>query len=292
MIRGDLLLLLAAMIWGVGFSAQRAAMQGLGPLTFTGLRFLLGWLALQPILRLPKLQSSKPAPPRKAVLGLGLLLFVGAWFQQIGLQTTTASKAGFLTGMYVVLVPVIGMFIGKRTHLATWIGVAVTTAGLYLLSVTEDLTLAPGDSWVLLGAVIWSVHVLGLGHYAGRCNPLRLAADQFLVVAVLACLSAPMMESFDARAAVSVLPWLLYSGLFAVAGAFTLQAFGQAIAPPAHAAILLSFEAVFATGAGWLLLGEHLSLREWQGCGLMMVGILVSQIRRPSRKTPTPSVSQ
>lgn len=285
MIRGDLLLLLAALIWGIGFSAQRAAMEGLGPLTFTGLRFLIGWLALQPILRLPRLQTSKPPPPPKVVVGLGLLLFCGAWCQQIGLQTTTASKAGFLTGMYVVLVPVIGMFFGKRTHLATWIGVMVTAAGLYLLSITEDLTLAPGDSWVLLGAVIWSVHVLGLGHYAGRCNPLRLAADQFLVVGILAGLFALGVESLDLDAALKVVPWLLYSGIFAVAGAFTLQAFGQAIAPPAHAAILLSFEAVFATGAGWLLLNEHLSLREWQGCGLMLVGIFASQIRRRKPKT-------
>ena len=252
----------------------------MGPLTFTGLRFVIGWLALQPILRLPALASSKPAPPRKVVIGLGLLLFVGAWCQQIGLQTTTASKAGFLTGLYVVLVPVIGIAFGKRTHLATWLGVSFTAFGLYFLSITEDFRLAAGDGWILLGAVIWSFHVLGLGHYAARCNPLRLAADQFLVTGILGSLAALMMESVDVSAAVSVLPWLLYSGIFAVAGAFTLQAFGQAIAPPAHAAILLSFEAVFATGAGWLLLNEHLSLREWQGCGLMMVGILVSQIRR------------
>ncbi len=256
----------------------------MGPLTFTGLRFFLGWLVLQPLLRLPQLRSSHPAPPLAVVIGLGVLLFSGAWCQQIGLQTTTASKAGFLTGMYVVLVPIIGIAFGKRTHLATWIGVMFTAFGLYFLSVTDDLTLAPGDGWILLGAVIWSLHVLGLGHYASRCNPLKLAANQFLVVGVLGSLAAVPMESFDTDAAMQVLPWLLYSGIFAVAGAFTLQAFGQAIAPPAHAAILLSFEAVFATGAGWMLLGEQLSARELQGCALMMVGILASQIRRPTKK--------
>jgi len=275
------------MIWGIGFSAQRAAMEGMGPLTFTGLRFFLGWLALQPVLRIKKLRSAKPAPSKKVVLGLGLLLWTGAWCQQIGLQTTSASKAGFLTGLYVVLVPVIGIALGKRTHLATWVGVSFTAAGLYLLSVTKDLSLAPGDGWVLLGAVIWSLHVLGLGHFASRCNPLRLAADQFLVVGILGSLSAVLLESWDHQAAMQVLPWLAYSGIFAVAGAFTLQAFGQAIAPPAHAAILLSFEAVFATAAGWLLLNEHLSLREWQGCGLMMIGIIASQIRRKKASSPS-----
>ncbi len=283
-LRGDLLLLLAALIWGVGFSAQRAAMEGMGPMTFTGLRFLIGWMVLLPVLRLPQLKSKKPSAPPKIIFGLSLLLLGGALCQQIGLQYTSASKAGFLTGLYVVLVPVIGLAFGKRTHAATWLGALVTAAGLYYLSISNDFQFATGDPWVLLGAVIWSLHVIGLGHFAARYNPLTLAAHQFFVVGVLACALAFFTETIPSQAAFEVLPWLLYSGIFAVGGAFTLQAFGQAEAPPAHAAILLSLEAVFATAAGWLLLGEHLSLREWQGCGLMMIGILVSQFRPKNRR--------
>lgn len=295
----DALLLLAAMIWGAGFAAQHAAMEGMGPLAFTAVRFLLGWLVLQPVLRLRRVQASFPSPagptattcppdsspvsstpPSRDSWMLGILLFCGAIFQQYGLLWTTAAKAGFLTGLYVVFVPLLGLLLKHRLDWNTWLGTLLAAMGLYFLSITDGFRLAQGDGLVLLGAVVWAAHVLLLGHLAARRDPLRLAADQFLVVALLAAVAAILFEPLEFSGWLSVWPWVLYSGVFAVAIAFTLQAVGQAKAAPAHCAILLSFEAVFAALAGYTLLGERLSLREIGGGCLMFCGILASQIGR------------
>ncbi|MGB0954265.1 MAG: DMT family transporter [Planctomycetota bacterium] len=275
----DLLLLLAAMIWGAGFAAQSAAMEGMGPLAFTGIRFLLGWMVLQPIVaRRPR--PAGTSPPQKPVIVLGLILFVGALFQQYGLLWTTASKAGFLTGLYVVFVPLLGLFIRQRPALQTWAGTALAAIGLYFLSITGSFTITLGDGLILIGAVVWAFHVLLLGHLAAKRDPVRIAASQFLVGGVLALFAALLFEDIDLAAWWSVWPWVIYSGVFAVAIAFTLQAVAQAKASPAHCAILLSFEAVFAALAGYLLLDEHLSTRELGGGALMLLGIVISQLRK------------
>jgi drug/metabolite transporter (DMT)-like permease len=272
------------MIWGAGFAAQHAAMQGMGPLAFTAVRFFLGWLVLQPLLRRREAAATAPAsflPSFRAPWQLGVVLFAGALFQQYGLLWTTAAKAGFLTGLYVVFVPLLGLLLKHRLGWNTWLGTLLAAVGLYFLSITDGFRLAQGDGLVLIGAVVWAIHVLMLGHLAARQDALRLAADQFLVVALLATAAALVFEPQDPAEWLTVWPWVLYSGVFAVAIAFTLQAVAQAKASPAHCAILLSFEAVFAAIAGVLLLGERLSLREVGGGCLMFCGILVSQVARP-----------
>lgn len=290
----DLLLLFAAMIWGAGFAAQSAAMEGMGPLAFTAVRFLLGWIVLLPIVtrrpRVPAsgadtdLDLSVPNTTSRGghgpILLLGMILFSGALFQQYGLLWTTASKAGFLTGLYVVFVPLLGLFVKHRPPLNTWLGTGLAAVGLYFLSITDSFTITLGDGLILVGAVVWAFHVLLLGHLAAKRDPVRIAAEQFLVVALLSAIAALLFEDLDPRAWLTVWPWVLYSGVFAVAVAFTLQAVGQAKASPAHCAILLSFEAVFAAAAGTLLLGESMSLREVGGGALMFLGIVVSQVRR------------
>jgi len=276
--QANFILLLAAMIWGAGFAAQHAAMEGMGPLTFTAIRFLLGWVVLQPIVWRRKPSSNPIAPSLKPVWLLGLVLFAGAMFQQYGLLFTTASKAGFLTGLYVVFVPLLGLFLKHKLKRNTWIGTGFAALGLYFLSVTKSFSLAPGDGLILIGAVIWAVHVLLLGNLAAKRDPVRIASQQFLVVGILASLSALLFEAQTPSTWLDVWPWVLYSGVFAVAVAFTLQAVGQAKASPAHCAILLSFEAVFAALAGIALLGESLSLREVGGGSLMFLGIVVSQL--------------
>ncbi|MDA0668202.1 MAG: DMT family transporter [Planctomycetota bacterium] len=276
--QANLILLLAAMIWGAGFAAQHAAMEGMGPLTFTAIRFLLGWAVLQPIVRRRKPSSNPIAPSSKPVWILGLVLFAGALFQQYGLLFTTAAKAGFLTGLYVVFVPLLGLLLKHKLKRNTWLGTGFAALGLYFLSVTDSFSLAPGDGLILIGAVIWAVHVLLLGNLAAKRDPVRLASQQFLVVGVLASLAAVLFETQTPSTWLDVWPWVLYSGVFAVAVAFTLQAVGQAKASPAHCAILLSFEAVFAALAGIALLGESLSLREIGGGSLMFLGIVVSQL--------------
>lgn len=276
--QANLILLLAAMVWGAGFAAQHAAMEGMGPLAFTAIRFFMGWLVLQPIVRRRKPSSATTPPPIKPVLILGLILFAGAMFQQYGLLFTTASKAGFLTGLYVVFVPLLGLFLKHRLSRNTWMGTVLAAAGLYFLSITDSFSFAPGDGLILIGAVIWAVHVLLLGNLAAKRDPVRLASQQFLVVAVLAAIAALLFEELTPSTWFDVWPWVVYSGVFAVAVAFTLQAIGQAKASPAHCAILLSFEAVFAALAGILLLNESLSMREVGGGCLMFLGIVISQL--------------
>ncbi|MFK5956106.1 MAG: DMT family transporter [Planctomycetota bacterium] len=275
-----MILLLAAMIWGAGFAAQSAAMDGMGPLSFTAVRFLLGWFVLQPVVKRRKIThpASATVPSSKPVILLGLVLFLGSLFQQFGLLYTTASKAGFLTGLYVVFVPLLGLFLRHRLRRNTWIGTMLAATGLYFLSITDQFHFALGDGLILIGAVIWAVHVLLLGHLAAKRDPVRIASQQFLVVAILAAIAAVLFEDLTPNTWVEVWPWVAYSGVFAVAIAFTLQALGQAKASPAHCAILLSFEAVFAALAGVLLLDESLSQREIGGGILMFIGIVVSQL--------------
>ncbi|MFA5028278.1 MAG: DMT family transporter [Candidatus Methylomirabilota bacterium] len=289
-LRADGLLLLTAVIWGFAFVAQRMGMEHVGPFGFNGVRFALGCLVLLPLIlrRAPAGRIDPPSPPvRGGGLLAGLVLFCGASFQQVALVYTTAGKAGFITGLYVVLVPVLGAALGQRTHAGAWTGALLAAAGLYLLSVTEQLAFAPGDLLVLIGAGFWAVHVLLIGWLSPRQDPLRLAFAQYAVCSLLSLLASAALEpnALDGYRA-AALP-ILYGGVLSVGVAYTLQVVAQQEAKPAHAAILLSLETVFAALGGWLVLGETLSPRGLVGCALMFAGMLVSQLWRiPRSETP------
>ncbi len=289
-LKADGLLLLAAFIWGVAFVAQRVGMEHLGPFLFNGIRFTLGSLVLLPVIwRSRKSGRAAPVgmpthrPGFKVYLWggflIGLALFSGATFQQMGVAYTTAGKAGFITGLYVIIVPIVGLAFRQRPGAGTWAGAALAAAGLYLLSVKSDFTMGYGDFLVLVGALCWTCHVLLIGWLSPRMEAVRLAAIQFAVCGFLSFVSAlatePILLENIRAAAVPI----LYSGLLSVGLAFTLQVIAQRDAPPAHAAILMSSEAVFAAVAGWLILGEILSVRDMAGCGLMLAGMLLSQLR-------------
>ncbi|NLX19775.1 MAG: DMT family transporter [Desulfobulbus sp.] len=279
----DCLLLLVALIWGFGFVAQRAGMEHLGPYAFNGIRFLLGSCCLLPlVLRRQSTQQGQNKKKRisllKAGLTAGVMLFAAATFQQVGLQYTTAGKAGFITGLYVVLVPLIGLFWGQRTTAGTWLGAASAVAGLYLLSVNEDFYIEPGDLLELIGAVFWAGHVLVLAYLSPRTNPVRLAMVQFMVCGVLSLLVSFATEPFSLNAIAGAAVPIIYGGVFSVAAGYTLQVVVQRKAHPSHAAILLSLEAPFAALGGWLLLNEILSIRAVTGCALMLAGMLASQL--------------
>lgn len=283
-LRAEGLLLLTAAIWGFAFVAQRVGMEHVGPFGFNGVRFALGCLVLLPLLARGGRGSGGG---RRSLLGDGLLaglvLFGGASFQQVALVYTTAGNAGFITGLYVVLVPILGLPLGQRTHAGTWLGALLAAAGLYLLSVTAELALSPGDLLVLVGAGFWAAHVLLLGWLSPRQEPLRLAFAQYAVCALLSLgVSAAVEPNTAAGYLAAALP-ILYGGLLSVGIAYTLQVVAQRVARPAHAAILLSLEAVFAALGGWLLLGETLSPRGLSGCALMLAGMLLSQLWRPPR---------
>jgi len=209
----------------------------------------------------------------------GLVLFVAATLQQYGVVFTTAGKAGFITSLYVVFVPVLGLVIGQRTGRFIWAGVALCAVGLYLLSAKGLVGISLGDGLVLIGAIFWAVHMLVIGRLAGEVSVLELAVGQFVVVSVLSLIGACAFETvrwFDIRSA--MVP-ILYAGLLSVAVAYTLQVVGQTRAHPAHAAIILSMESVFAAVGGWIVFSEGLSPRALVGCGLMLGGVLLAQFR-------------
>ena len=281
-VQADLLLLLVALIWGFGFVAQRAGMDHIGPYTYNGIRFLLGGFRLLPLVlrrpAVPLAERSRQIPLARAGLLAGIVLFLAATLQQVGLQYTTAGKAGFITGLYVVLVPIIGMAFRQRTNTGTWVGAAAASGGLYLLSVNEALHIEPGDLLELIGALFWAVHVLLLGWLSPRTAPVRLALVQFLVCGVLSLVTGLVLEPFSLEAVRAAAVPILYGGVCSVGAGYTLQVVVQRRAHPAHAAILLSLESPFAALGGWLLLGELLSGRALIGCSLMLAGMLLSQL--------------
>lgn len=283
--RGNLCLLMACLAWGTTFVVQKTAMAHLGPFTYSGMRFLLGALFLLPLVvhRLRKRQGLEPsAPPGKISLLLGasaltgLLVFAGINLQQIGLISSTAGKGGFITGLYVIIVPALGLLAGQRAGAGEWLGALLALGGLYLLSVTSGFTLAPGDGWLLAGAIVWACQVFSLGWLSPKLDSLILAFGQALVCALLSlavavALEEPRME--DMRAAAFD---LVYGGIVSVGLGFTLQVAGQKYASAGHAAIIMQFEAVIAVLAGWYFLGEVMTIRGLAGCGLMLAGMLVS----------------
>ena len=278
----DLLLLVTALVWGFGFVAQRAGMEYVGPFTFNGIRFLLGGICLLPMtLRADQAMAKETAaaiPSAKAGLWAGCLLFFGASLQQVGLLYTSAGKAGFITGLYVIFVPIFGLVIGQRTSCGTWLGALLATIGMYFLSVRADFTIGAGDLLVLAGAGVWALHVLLLGYLSPRTQPVRLAMFQFLYCGLFSLIVALFFETISLHAVYGAAIPILYGGLCSVGIGYTLQTVAQRWAHPAHASILLSLEAVFAAVGGWWLLGESLSGRAIFGGVLMLAGMLFSQV--------------
>lgn len=281
-LRADALLLLIAAIWGFAFVAQSLGMERLGPFGFNGIRFAVGVVSLLPLLwLLPRAPGCEGG--RRFWLGgafAGLFLFLGSATQQVGLLWTTAGNAGFITGLYVVLVPILGLFFAQRTGGWTWIGALVAVAGLYLLSVGPDFSVNKGDLWILLCAGFFAAHVVIIGHLAPKFDNLRLAVWQFAVCALLSLLVA-LVREFDTLTIdnVRATTWpILWAGVASVGIAYTLQIFAQKDAPPSHAAIIMSLESVFAAVGGAWILGEVLDARGLTGCALMLAGMLASQV--------------
>lgn len=293
-VKSDALLLTTAIIWGFAFVAQRVGMDYVGPFTFNGIRFALGSLSLSPLVLISREQRTAtkeilPNPGKKTLLfggaALGMALFSGASLQQIGLVYTTAGKAGFITGLYVIMVPMLGLIWKQRPKIGTWIGAVLAAIGLYFLSVTEEFTIEPGDLLVLIGAFFWAAHVLIIGWLSPRVNPIKLAFSQYLACSILSLITAAIFEVITFNSILAATIPILYGGLLSVGVAYTLQVIAQRDAHPAHAAILLSLEAVFAAVGGWLILGEIISPRGLLGCGLMLAGMLLSQLWGLMNKT-------
>jgi drug/metabolite transporter (DMT)-like permease len=284
----NLLLLLTAMIWGFAFVAQRMGMEYVGPFTYNAIRFAIGGLSLFPLiwyLKRKEKPSEVAAPGNKwqkryGGLILGLVLFSAASLQQVGLQYTTAGKSGFITGLYVVFVPLMGIFFRHKTSIFLWIAVALATIGMYMLSVADMGTLSFGDVLTFACAVIWAVHVLLTGYLSPKMNSIVLAQTQFLVCSVLCFGVALSTEEFILEQIMAAAIPILYGGLLSVGVAYTLQVVVQKHAHPTYSAIILSFESLFAVLGGWVVLNETLSLNAMIGCGLMLTGMIVAQLKQ------------
>jgi drug/metabolite transporter (DMT)-like permease len=292
-LRSEALLLLTAVIWGFAFVAQRIGMDFIGPFTYNGIRFALGSLVLVPIIvyrhNVNGRSESETVPNKtlfhwKAGMIAGIVLFCGASLQQVGIVHTTAGKAGFITGLYVIIVPVIGIFRRQRAGKALWAGALLALTGMYFLSITGGFHLAPGDFLVFLSAFFWAVHVQVIHHYSGRADVLKLAAIQFGVCSVASMIFAITKETIALNTIIQAAVPVLYGGILSVGIAYTLQVLAQQKAHPSHAAIILSLETVFAAIGGWLILGETLSFRSLAGCTLMLTGMLITQLSRPTKQ--------
>ncbi|MCL1837242.1 MAG: DMT family transporter [Treponema sp.] len=326
-LRADILLLLTAGIWGFGFVAQRSGMEYVGPFAFNGIRFILGSLSLLPLIlirRKSRINGPRPAAAKKLCLyslAAGVCIFVAVILQQFGIMFTTAGNAGFITGLYVVLTPILGIFLGRKTGAATWAGSVFTVAGLYFLCAAGQLaSINPGDIITVISAAFWACHVLLIDRLVRDADPLILSAGQFAVCGILALAGAflaepfvvPLVERIDpallGRGTFEWLPFpsllsglisrtaalppgalipILYGGLGSVGIAYTLQVVAQRDAPPAHATIILCFEGCFAALGGALLLSEKIGRWTLAGFVLMLAGMLVTQwevVIKSSRK--------
>ncbi len=284
-IRADLLMLLAAAIWGFAFVAQREGMETMGPFLFNTARFFIGTVFLFPIVwyisKNNKTPTDKETSTKKLLFAgtvAGLFLFIASSFQQVGIQYTTAGKAGFITGLYIFFVPLIGIFFGQKTGSGTWLGAFIAVIGLYLLSINEDFSIARGDLLQLICAVFFAAHVLVIGYVAKRMDPLKLSLIQYLVSGVLSFFIAIAIEVITWQMIVDTAIPLLYAGIMSIGVGYTLQVVAQQHAKSSHAAIILGVEGAFAVLGGWLILDENLSTRGLIGCGLMLSGMFLSQL--------------
>ena len=285
--KANLLLILTALIWGVAFVAQDVAADALPPLSFNAMRMALAALALTPTVLFQSRRSEQREPMSKAdrrtlLLGglcCGLMLALGSAFQQLGISLGTgAGKAGFITALYIVLVPLIGALGGRRVGRLVWIAVVLSAVGLYFLCMQGSFSIDPGDGMLILCALSYSGHILVVDFFSRRTDCLRMSWIQFGVCALICAVCALLFENPTWEGVRQCVIPILYAGVLSGAVGYTLQIVAQRDAEPAVASLLMSLESVFAVLAGWVILGDALSLRELAGCALMMGGIVLAQL--------------
>lgn len=294
-LRANLLLLLTAMIWGAAFVAQSVSMDYVGPFTFLCTRSILGGVVLLPVIAVmgkgkKKKEAAKPESRKLLLIGgicCGIMLFIGSAFQQIGIQYTTAGKAGFITAMYMVLVPICGLFFGRKPEGKTWGAVVVALAGMYLLCLYGSgiQNLSKGDLLEMLCALGFTAHILVIDHFSPKVGGVKMSCIQFFVCGILAgifmlILETPSWENICAAA----MP-ILYAGIMSSGVGYTLQIVAQKDTQPTVASLLMSLESVFSLIFGWIILREAMSGVELLGCCLMFAAIIWVQLPGKQKKT-------
>ena len=290
-LKSSLLLFLAAFIWGVAFVAQSVGMDDMGPLTFNGARFLMGSLVLLPFVLLRRKQNKKagraPASLKTTIIGgvcCGLALCSAALFQQYGIMYTTVGKAGFITTLYIILVPFFGIFLKKRIPGKVWIGAVIAAAGMYLLCMSERLALSRGDTLVFICAILFSVHILVIDHFSPMADGVELSCIQFLTAGVIGSIGAILFEQPTLKCLIDGIIPLAYAGILSSGVAYTLQVVGQKDMDPTVASLILSMESVFSALAGWMILHQKLSGRELFGCVLVITAVILVQLPEKKHK--------
>ncbi len=291
-IKNSLLLLLTAFIWGVAFVAQSVGGEAVGCFTFNGVRSLIGAIVLIPVILFLDKQKKRELGEEKfleqkgdrktLIIGgicCGLMLCIASNFQQFGISFTTVGKAGFITAMYILIVPILGLFLKKKVGAKVWLGVVLATAGLYMLCMTsESFSLSKGDFLVLICAGFFSLHILIIDYFSPKVDGVRLSCIQFFVCGVISIIIAFIFETPSLGAIVSGWLPILYAGVLSCGVAYTLQIVGQKNMDPTVASLILSLESVFSVLAGWVILNQTLSLRELCGCVLMFLAIILAQL--------------
>lgn len=277
------MLFLAAFIWGTAFVAQSVGMDHLGPFGFNGIRSLIGGAALLPcIFLMGKLNREVHSYEKKDLiaggLSCGVILFAASSMQQIGLQYTTAGKAGFITAFYIVLVPVLGIFLRQKTGWKVWMAVAIALAGLYFLCITESFSVGEGEVYVFISALLFSLHILVIDYFAPKTDGVKMSCIQFFVAGLLSFMPMMLLETTTVDGVVKSWLPLLYAGVLSSGVGYTLQIIGQKNMNPTIASLILSLESCISVLAGWALLGERLSVRESMGCVLMFAAIILAQL--------------
>ena len=280
-LKGNLILTLTAFIWGTAFVAQSTGVEHIGPLTFNGIRSFLGVLALLPVIFIMSRKKKDTGSRHDLLVGgliCGIVFTIASTLQQIGLMYTEPGKAGFITALYIVIVPIIQSFTGKKLHFNVIIAVAVATVGMYLLCIGESFTISKGDFLILLCAIFFSFHILVIDKYSPKTNGVKLSAMQFLVAGVLCCVLAIPFETQDISKILDASGALLYTGILSSGVAYTLQIIGQKYTSPVLATIIMSLESVFAALAGWVVLKDVMSAKEIIGALLMFAAIITAQL--------------
>ena len=291
-IKSSLLLLVTASIWGAAFVAQRVGMDYVGGFTFNAVRFLLGALVLTPVLLvlkrlspdLPLRQEIKIAHRRCLIRGsllCGIFLCLASNFQQFGIKYTTVGKAGFITACYIILVPIFGLFLHKKCSPFIWAAVFLALAGLYLLCMTDSLSIHKGDILVMICAVLFAFQILAVDHYSPLMSGLELSIGQFIVSAIGSGIPALIFEKPRLSSIFAAWQPILYAGIFSCGIAYTLQIVGQRNLNPTVASLIMSLESCISAIAGFLILGQTLSVREILGCEIMFAAIILAQMPAP-----------
>lgn len=285
-IRGCLFLLITALIWGTAFVAQSEGMRYVQPFTYNSLRTLLGGVVLLPIIflfrRFRRDTDSRPVSRKMTVLGgicCGVLLSIASEFQQAGIAKTTAGKAGFITALYVVLVPLIGLFTAKKPPKMIWLCVAAAVAGFWMLCMKEGFSLGTGDLLVLCCTFFFALHIITVDRFCARgVDPTVMSCIQFFTAGILLTVGMVIFETPRLADILAAGGTILYAGIMSGGVAYTLQIFGQRETPPTLATLIMSLESVFAALSGWLILHERLSLKEGIGCILVFAAVIAAQL--------------